>query len=335
MTTFAKFLEELESPEPLPEQVEESQPAEPVEEEIAPEPPEPEQDVEPELQPPEGEGEDEEVPKPPEPAEPEEIEVPKIEEEPFPEPPEPEREEPKEPEKPLPRQPTLEELMKDWPKQPPVEPLPEIDDDQWAQAMRFMGDGLEVTSQADGVSVANLMRPTDRFPLQVIGSELKIEYGVPTAAFSSGSTITLDPSDINGNDIENATNVVLHLSFTGGTTSVPIPVTAILAFVRYEVADENDVEGAIIGLLQGTHASPAAMYATFEGSETAQTDSWDITSQGANDGTTAALTTRIVYNHAGDKKVYGFYRVFTWDSVGLLCSWSAETRYEVDAAESC
>lgn len=83
----------------------------------------------------------------------------------------------------------------------------------------------------------------------------------------------------------------------------------------------------------GTHATPAVMLpSTFETSA-AQTDSWDRASPPEGyDGTQMRLQTRMSYDHSGDKKLYAYYRTFVYDSLGLLVSWSAETRVEVDAA---
>jgi hypothetical protein len=85
----------------------------------------------------------------------------------------------------------------------------------------------------------------------------------------------------------------------------------------------------------GTCASPKTLYSTYEGSETAQTDTWDVTDQGENDGVKVYLNTRIVYNDSGDKILYGYYREFKYDSAGRLINISAETRYTVDAADDC
>jgi len=74
---------------------------------------------------------------------------------------------------------------------------------------------------------------------------------------------------------------------------------------------------------------------TPEGTETADTDSWDRESQGSNSGLTTRMTSRVVYNHSGDKKIYGFYRTLKFDADGKLFEMSAETRYEIDAATSC
>jgi len=70
--------------------------------------------------------------------------------------------------------------------------------------------------------------------------------------------------------------------------------------------------------------------AASEGTETALSDSWSV--GGSGNGLAIYKVTRTVYNHAGDKKLYEFLRLFTYDDCGRLYSVSAETRVEVDAA---
>ena len=81
--------------------------------------------------------------------------------------------------------------------------------------------------------------------------------------------------------------------------------------------------------------TPLELYSTFEGSETTQTDTWDVSNQGENDGVKVYLTTRLVYNESGDEVVYGFCREFKYDSSGRLLSISAETRYTIDTPVDC
>ena len=44
------------------------------------------------------------------------------------------------------------------------------------------------------------------------------------------------------------------------------------------------------------------------------------------------MVARVVYNNAGDKKLYAFLRKLSFDAVGFLRLVSAENRVEVDAA---
>jgi len=90
----------------------------------------------------------------------------------------------------------------------------------------------------------------------------------------------------------------------------------------------------------GKVSSPATLGLSTEGTETAATDTWSLT--GTTSGTNYAgvpleiwQTCRVVYNHAGDKKLYAFQRKLTFDTTGRLRLVSAETRVEVDAAGAC
>lgn len=86
---------------------------------------------------------------------------------------------------------------------------------------------------------------------------------------------------------------------------------------------------------RGTNASPLELADENEGSETALTDDWDITDQGEDDGLELWQVTRVVYNEAGDKKLYGFKRKMTFDSTGRLVLVGQEVRYEIDSPGAC
>jgi len=83
----------------------------------------------------------------------------------------------------------------------------------------------------------------------------------------------------------------------------------------------------------GVTTSPTTLGSSSEGSETAASDSWTRSSSGAP--LDVWQVCRVVYDHAGSKKLFSFVRKFSYDSLGLLIAVSAETRIEVDAAESC
>ena len=83
----------------------------------------------------------------------------------------------------------------------------------------------------------------------------------------------------------------------------------------------------------GVTTSPTTLGGSSEGSESASSDSWTRSSSGAP--LDVWQVCRVVYNHSGDKKLYSMVRKFSYDSLGLLIAVSAETRIEVDAAESC
>ena len=86
----------------------------------------------------------------------------------------------------------------------------------------------------------------------------------------------------------------------------------------------------------GTCDSPLAMYSSFEGSTTAQSDTWDVENQGVNDGVKSYQHTRTAYAHDDANPIlYGFYREYKYDSVGNLLAISGETRYTIDAPDLC
>jgi len=166
-----------------------------------------------------------------------------------------------------------------------------------------------------------------------------VEFGKPVSAFTSGTTIILNPVDADGTD-NGKDNVNVYLAHHRGTVELPLSTNKIITFMRFrEPYDDDgtdpDIDGVIVGLLAGEESVASLLPATYEGSETAQTDSWDRASQGANAGVSIKMTTRVVYNDSGDEKLYGFYRTFTYDSAGMLAAISAETRYTIDEPVAC
>lgn len=78
---------------------------------------------------------------------------------------------------------------------------------------------------------------------------------------------------------------------------------------------------------------PVSIGDIFEGSETADDDSvTDIQEEG---GIELYVTTRVVYNEEGDKTLYGFKRMLTFDERGHLKAVTPEIRYTIDAAVPC
>lgn len=76
-------------------------------------------------------------------------------------------------------------------------------------------------------------------------------------------------------------------------------------------------------------------FTTPEGTETADTDDWDITDQGSNAGVKIQVTTRVVYDDTSNETLYGFYRTLEFDGCGALVAASAETRYTINAPDLC
>ncbi len=85
-------------------------------------------------------------------------------------------------------------------------------------------------------------------------------------------------------------------------------------------------------LCASSPASVTTLGAGSEGSETAASDTWTACgSTGLDDW----RVTRVVYNDAGDEKLYAMMRKYTYDKTGKLYLVSAETRVTVDIPEDC
>ena len=168
----------------------------------------------------------------------------------------------------------------------------------------------------------------------------EIEFGKPTAAFKTGATITLNPVTDAGVD-NGLDNVVIWLASDRSVVETPYATGDILSFVRLAAPYDHDadedtasIDGILVGFQVGSHASPTTCSVTPEGTETAGGTAWDRANQ-AGDGCTVNVISRVAYNHAGDKKLYGFFQTLTFDATGKLADVSTETRYEIDAAEDC
>ncbi len=102
-----------------------------------------------------------------------------------------------------------------------------------------------------------------------------------------------------------------------------------------EVGGEDDYSPKLLSM-SGSAVTPYVMLpATLEGTETAQTDTWDRDNPPAGTDGVIYKGPRVVYNDAGDKVLYGFFRPITCDSVGLVKFIDAETRYTVDTPGAC
>ncbi len=107
-----------------------------------------------------------------------------------------------------------------------------------------------------------------------------------------------------------------------------------------ETTETNPRLQVVIPMGVGRTVSPNTIGGSSEGSESASTDSWSrgvVTSGNTyGDGPVDVyMISRVVYNPSGDKKLYGFYRTFSFDSRGMLVTIGAEARYEIDAPVTC
>ncbi len=145
-----------------------------------------------------------------------------------------------------------------------------------------------------------------------------------TRVHKNGSSWTQET----GTDLVNDTAYDINGSDAGVVSS-----TEAVVYVR-----SYDTSGVLqtfidVGQQIGTYASPETVGSTGE-SETADTNTWDVASQGAYDGANVVQLTRMSYSTTSHK-LYGYYRTFKYDSKGLLVTISGETRVEIDEAESC
>ena len=82
-----------------------------------------------------------------------------------------------------------------------------------------------------------------------------------------------------------------------------------------------------------TGGTPVVIGNNAEGTETADSAAWDKSDDLCP--VDVWVTSRVVYNHMGDKKLYAMMRKLQFDTGGRLYAVSIETRVEVDAAEVC
>ncbi len=113
-----------------------------------------------------------------------------------------------------------------------------------------------------------------------------------------------------------------------------------------EVGEPPDLTPEVLPELDGTAVNPYVVLPVPEGTSTAETGTWDITAPPEvtpatdpvthMDGVAIKVTTRVFYDHtAGTPILYGFYRLLTFDSAGLLKTISLETVYTIDTPGTC
>ncbi|MFA9478576.1 hypothetical protein ACERK3_09735 [Phycisphaerales bacterium AB-hyl4] len=102
--------------------------------------------------------------------------------------------------------------------------------------------------------------------------------------------------------------------------------------------DGGGAEWWIVGGVgaEGTADDPYDLTYTGNHGEEAKSDSgWDRSSQGENDGVIITVSTGGAYYSAGDERLYGFVRDFTYDSSGRLKLISDERRVEIANPAIC
>lgn len=196
------------------------------------------------------------------------------------------------------------------------------------------GSGIVQSNQAAGaqrtagISIPQLLPRMPTAPsgiCKIDSNDGGGDYTVTRVTWNAGTT-TYD-ADTAGRFYQMSARDFLNYDWAVADTHVPYWQQRTSAGVAETLID------TAAGL--GTHTTPKALYSTFEGLEAAQTDTWDIANQGANDGVTFPWTTRVVYGSGGDRKIYGYYRTVTISSAGHIMTISGETRYEIDTPEVC
>ena len=139
------------------------------------------------------------------------------------------------------------------------------------------------------------------------------------------------PSSAGASSGSNSEPLATH---EGGATDLPDDLIVVMARVladddsehyTFRVASELAGSRATIGTGGGAGSK-----------ETADTDTWDLSSQGASVGIEVSVCTAVGYNHAATTpRLYGFERTLTFDAGGRLVDVSAETRFTIDEPDDC
>lgn len=167
---------------------------------------------------------------------------------------------------------------------------------------------------------------------------MEVEWGKVENDWSTGNTVTLLPckNDVDGTLLAGRDPVTAYAvnPLTKAIIYAEIKEGDILPYIPSGTANE----GLLINPIHGGTATSVddilPVGADFE-LEAAQTDTWDRASQGATDGLTIRLCTRVAYDDTSDETLYAFYRQFKFDSAGQLATISAETRVTVDVPVDC
>ena len=86
-------------------------------------------------------------------------------------------------------------------------------------------------------------------------------------------------------------------------------------------------QDASVGTLEDPGAAVDTIGSAAEGDEAAETSTWTT---GSDNGLAIWVQTRAAYYDTGDMKLYGYFRLMTYDKYGRLYSVSAETRVIID-----
>lgn len=120
--------------------------------------------------------------------------------------------------------------------------------------------------------------------------------------------------------------------YEGGTTV--LADGAIVRIFPHRVNDDIIEWWASAGVA-GTADDPLIFGPKTPDTETAPTNSWDITEQGAHDGVVIPIIIDVAYDEAGDHTLYGIRTEMTVDSSGRIIKFTQPTRFTIDAPVVC
>jgi len=150
----------------------------------------------------------------------------------------------------------------------------------------------------------------------------------------SGTTITVQTPTA-GDNIEitpGSTCEPYEIGWTGLTVGECTGVKTILVGDGLEVECDGDTATLTANGDCGDGGGATLIGTGDEDGEAEDGTSWDRSS---GVGVQVWTQTRTVYDEGGDKKLYGYKQLWTFDKCGKLKSISGETRYEIDEPDDC
>ena len=156
----------------------------------------------------------------------------------------------------------------------------------------------------------------------------KARAGVRRTVSGTAHSVSLDPSDIAfAAASDKAAQAVKLREVRVVVEEDGAPVTKLAQVL---CGEPYGTPGTVGGGGGGAPASPSSattVGSTAEGSESADSASWTA---GSSAGLKLYVLTRVAYNESGDKALYGFKRLLTFDSQGRLYSVGGESRFTID-----
>ena len=102
------------------------------------------------------------------------------------------------------------------------------------------------------IGATNVGEEPDNLPAQDQGGghQVIVSRGKPTGAFTSGTTITLNPVAKDGTDIPGMANVVCHLAADKSSVTASFATSDILSYALYE-GNDGAADGVLVGTIVG------------------------------------------------------------------------------------